>query len=67
MKTIRYSIRIKAGWGKLVVFAVAGPLLTLGACSAALPLRDAAISGAATFVEAATTELLDRMFGPAEQ
>ena len=68
MKTTMFPIRIEAGWRKIVVLAEAAPLLTLAACPAAvgLPLRDAAVSGAATFVEAATIEILDRMFGPDE-
>ena len=63
------QIRCNSGWRKLVILAAAGPLLTLGACTgdAGLAMRDAAISGAASFVQSATTELLNRMFGPAEQ
>lgn len=53
-------------WKKsLLIFVLVGPTCILHSCSTMLgtSVRDAAIGGAATFVEAATIELLNRWFG----
>lgn len=46
-----------------------GPTITIFSCTTTLgaSLRDAAIGGAASFVQATTAELLDRWFGPDPQ
>jgi hypothetical protein len=57
-------------WKKMILLmTLTGPMITLHSCSTLVgtSVRDAAIDGAATFVEATTTELLDRWFGPNEQ
>lgn len=54
-------------WNKMILLVtLTGPIVTLHSCSTLLgtSVRDAAIDGAATFVEATTTELLDRWFDP---
>lgn len=54
-------------WKKyMLLMTLAGPTVTLHSCSSLLAtsVRDAAVDGTATFVEATTAELLDRWFGP---
>jgi len=54
-------------WKKyLLVVALTGPAFTLHSCSTVVgrSLRDAAVDGAANFVQATTTEVLDRWLGP---
>ena len=57
-------------WKRLAFLLVlAGPTITLHSCSTLLAasLRDAAIDGASTFVESATTEWLDSWLGSNDQ
>lgn len=53
-------------WKRYILSLVlVGPMFSLHSCSTVLgtSLRDAAVEGAANFVEVSTTELLDRWFG----
>ncbi len=57
-------------WKKYILLvALTGPTITLHSCSTLLAtsVRDAAVDGTASFVEATTTELLDRWFGSSGQ
>lgn len=57
-------------WKKyILILILAGPTITLHSCSTMLAtsLRDAAIDGAASFVQTATTEWLDRWLGSEDQ
>lgn len=54
-------------WKKCALLLVlAGPAAVLPSCGTILAssLRDAAVDGAASFVEVTTTDLLDRLLGP---
>ncbi|MDO8632405.1 MAG: hypothetical protein Q7R41_18130 [Phycisphaerales bacterium] len=52
-----------------LLLAISGPMATTYSCGTLLAqgLRDAAIDGAAGFVQASTNDLLDRLFGPDAQ
>ena len=57
-------------WKKwALLLAISGPIVTTYSCGsvAALSVRDAAIDGLSGFVEGATSDLLDRWFGPDQQ
>jgi hypothetical protein len=67
---IKKERRAMKRWKKyFLLVSLTGPTITLHSCSTILAtsLRDAAVGGAATFVETATTDLLDSWFGSSGQ